>query len=180
MWNWLGAALVLAAASTSGFVVARSYSERSMVLRGMQGALTMLLTEISYGATPLPDALERVAKHAPPSVATFFAVAGRLVGGEDPLPAADAWRRARMRNRRPADDRAGTERQRPRTPVVGRQHDQIGVGRENADAVGAGHRAPVSGRSVRLALSKGGRRTRERCAALPPDPRDRRRCRAFR
>lgn len=110
MWNWLGAALVLAAASTSGFVVARSYSERSMVLRGMQGALTMLLTEISYGATPLPDALERVAKHAPPSVATFFAVAGRLVGGEDPLPAADAWRRALLQQRRrwclTADDEA--------------------------------------------------------------------------
>lgn len=93
MWNVLGAALVLGAAGMSGFVVARSYSDRPAVLRGLQGALTMLLTEIRYGATLLPDALVRIARHSPPPVDEFLFSAGAYLSN-DGLSTATAWRRA--------------------------------------------------------------------------------------
>lgn len=100
MWNLLGATLVLAAAGMAGFVVARSYSERPALLRALQGALTMLLTEISYGATPLPEALARVARHTPPPAADFFAAVRRLIDGPERLAAAAAWRGAVAGQRR--------------------------------------------------------------------------------
>lgn len=94
MWNAFGAALVLAAAGTSGFVVAGSYSQRPALLRALHGALTMLLTEIRYGATPLPEALERVARHGPRAAAPFFAEAAKSLHAFGSVSTAEAWQRA--------------------------------------------------------------------------------------
>lgn len=93
----------------SGFVIARSYSERPAVLRSLQGALMMLLTEISYGSTPLPEALARVARHCPSPVDGFFLTVRDNLSDDDPMVAADAWRHAVWQQRRrwcltPADE----------------------------------------------------------------------------
>lgn len=100
MWNLLGASFVLAAAGTAGFVIARSYSDRPASLRALEAALTMLLTEISYGATPLPDALARVARHSPPPAARFFAAVRRFMEGPARMSAVQAWRSAVVEQRR--------------------------------------------------------------------------------
>lgn len=99
MWNVLGAALVLGAAGMSGFVVARSYSDRPTVLRGLQAALTMLITEIRYGATPLPDALARAARHSRWPVDAFLLTARTYLTGGEGLSTAEAWRRAVLEQR---------------------------------------------------------------------------------
>lgn len=110
MWNGIGAALVLAAAAAAGFVVAGSYTQRVALLQALHGALTMLLTEIRYGAVPLPEALARVARHGPPAAAALFAEAARTLSGPAPMTAADAWRRSVAAQRRrwalTADDEA--------------------------------------------------------------------------
>ncbi|MFS8583393.1 MAG: hypothetical protein FWJ61_11125 [Limnochordales bacterium] len=100
MGSWLGAALILVAAGAAGFVVAGSYSQRPAILAGLQTALTMLHTEIVYGATPLPEALERVGRRTAPAVAPFFAEAAALLARRRPLPAPEAWRRALLSQRR--------------------------------------------------------------------------------
>lgn len=94
MWNAYGAVLVLAAAGMAGFVVAGSYSQRPALLRALHGALTMLLTEIRYGATPLPEALEKVARHGPRATATFFSDAAEALSAPASVSTAAAWRRA--------------------------------------------------------------------------------------
>lgn len=92
--NVLGAVSVITALGGAGFVVARSYSERPRVLRSLQAALTMLVTEITYAATPLPEALERIARHSPSAVAEFaLSVANGLESG-DGASTAEAWRQA--------------------------------------------------------------------------------------
>ncbi|HEY8418079.1 MAG TPA: hypothetical protein VIK93_08610 [Limnochordales bacterium] len=94
MASQLGAALVLAAAGLLGAVVARTYQERPQVLRALQAALTMLATEITYAATPLPEALRRVARHTPAAVASFFEEVSRALEHNPGAPVGEVWRRA--------------------------------------------------------------------------------------
>jgi len=100
VWQALGAALVLGASAAAGFVVAGSYGQRAALLRALHGGLAMLLTEIRYGATPLPEALERVARHGPPAAAPLFAQAARGLSGPVLVSAAEAWRRSVIALRR--------------------------------------------------------------------------------
>lgn len=94
MARGLGAALVLAAAGMLGAIIARAYQERPRALRALQSALAMLLTEIVYGATPMPDALDRVARRTPAPVGRFFAAAASYLRAEPGAGTAQAWRRA--------------------------------------------------------------------------------------
>ncbi|HLT58082.1 MAG: stage III sporulation protein AB [Limnochordales bacterium] len=94
MGSRLGAALVLAAAALLGATVARAYEERLRTLRVWQGALSMLMTEIVYGSTPLPEALQRVARHTSSPVAEFLADVGTALHAQPATPAGELWRRA--------------------------------------------------------------------------------------
>lgn len=57
-------------------VVAGHYARRPLDLRALQAALKILETEITYTATPLAEALMRVAERVPHRMAPFFARAG--------------------------------------------------------------------------------------------------------
>jgi len=56
-----GCLLIISAGSFAGISLARNYARRPGELRNMITALQMLETEISYTATPLPEALTRMA-----------------------------------------------------------------------------------------------------------------------
>lgn len=60
MVKLIGSAMVVIAATGYGLWKAASYSERAKELQKLISALQMLETEISYGATPLPEAFRRI------------------------------------------------------------------------------------------------------------------------
>lgn len=87
MMRWLGAALVLGASYAVGAQLARNLVQRPLLLRDLQGALSLLETEIEYGRTPLPEALCRAAGPGPAGdllrrTAACLAEGGGLTPGE--------------------------------------------------------------------------------------------------
>ncbi len=72
-------------------MVAANYDRRPKQLRAFIGALQALETEITYAATPLPEAWERVGRQTPQPVGAIFNNArAALTGG---LSAAEAWQK---------------------------------------------------------------------------------------
>ncbi|MFD0670540.1 stage III sporulation protein SpoIIIAB [Cohnella sp. GCM10027633] len=61
MLKFIGVALVLFAGTMIGFVQAARYAARPKQIRQLLHALQRLETEIGYGQTPLPQALDRIA-----------------------------------------------------------------------------------------------------------------------
>ncbi|GGI95985.1 stage III sporulation protein AB [Alicyclobacillus cellulosilyticus] len=94
MVRLLGAALIMVACTGIGFRIARDYRERPRQLRGLMHALRVLQTEIEYTATPLPQALERVARRAPAPVKVLFETAAE--GLRDPQQTLDTAFQAGM------------------------------------------------------------------------------------
>ncbi|MEG6615890.1 stage III sporulation protein SpoIIIAB [Peptococcaceae bacterium 1198_IL3148] len=91
MLKLIGAILILLACGYAGFSVARRYQQRPKDLRYLQSALQMLETEITYGATPLPEALETVGLRCQKSVAPLFKTTqAHLLNGEG-ITAREAW-----------------------------------------------------------------------------------------
>lgn len=83
----LGAILTLLVPSWVGFQIASRYRRRPLELRALQNGLAILVTEIEYGATPLPDALRSAARAAGPTVGPILqSAAERLERGEGITP----------------------------------------------------------------------------------------------
>lgn len=72
MLKLIGAGILIFSSGMAGMTVARGYAQRPRQLRFLQHALQMLETEIIYGLTPLPRALERVAQRCDRSIAPIF------------------------------------------------------------------------------------------------------------
>lgn len=94
MLKLLGAAMVVAASGLSGLAVAGSYARRPRELRALRSALQMLETEIAYGATYLPEALETVASRCDQSVRPLFKDAGGELAANTGGSAAQIWEKA--------------------------------------------------------------------------------------
>jgi len=60
MIKLIGALLIIGASTMYGFYRASSYAERPRQIRQLIHAVNRLATEISYGSTPLPDALDKL------------------------------------------------------------------------------------------------------------------------
>lgn len=89
----LGVLSVVTALGGAGFVVAHFYAQRPRQLRALQSALTMLLTEITFTATPLPDALERIARHSSDTVSRFASAVAKEIRAGQGVSTAEVWRR---------------------------------------------------------------------------------------
>ncbi|RCX23140.1 stage III sporulation protein AB [Fontibacillus phaseoli] len=72
MLKILGAVLVIAAATVSGWLQARQYANRPHQIRKVILALRRLQTEIMYGFTPLPDALQRIGEQSGEPIKAIF------------------------------------------------------------------------------------------------------------
>lgn len=64
MLKILGAVMVIAAATLAGWIQSRQFARRPNQIRRLILALNRLETEIMYGFTPLPDALERIGEQS--------------------------------------------------------------------------------------------------------------------
>ncbi|MCL6639311.1 MAG: stage III sporulation protein AB [Firmicutes bacterium] len=94
MLKVIGAALLILACGSLGLGRAAAYRRRPAELRAIRSALTMLETEIVYGATALPEAFARVSRRCDRAVAPLFQAAAEELEAMSGLTAAEAWDRA--------------------------------------------------------------------------------------
>lgn len=87
----LGSMLIVVSLGTAGLTIARNYSVQTHQIRCLRSALTLLETEMVYGSTPLPDALESVGRRLEPPVAELFFAARRLIKSRKGYTAGEAW-----------------------------------------------------------------------------------------
>ncbi|MNM47440.1 stage III sporulation protein SpoAB [compost metagenome] len=72
MIKLLGAILILASATLGGFTAARRFAQRPRSIRGLIAALQRLESEITYGYTPLPEAMGRIAAQSLEPLRSLF------------------------------------------------------------------------------------------------------------
>lgn len=94
MLKLMGAILLVAAGGAAGMLKAGEYAKRPGELKSLLAAIQMLETEILYGATPLAEALDRVAGSADRSVSRFFQRVARELRSMTGCTAGEAWERA--------------------------------------------------------------------------------------
>ncbi len=91
MLRLLGACCIIAGCGILGFSKGEQFRQRAEMLRCLQNGLNMLEADISYGSTPLPLALARVAEKVGGITQVPFAQAARLLKENNGLTAAEAW-----------------------------------------------------------------------------------------
>lgn len=90
----LGSLLVLLASGSCGLQVAANYRRRPQELASLRTGLQLLETEIVYGSTPLPQALERVAAGLTGTAAGLYRrSAAALLNGRG-VTGSEGWNRA--------------------------------------------------------------------------------------
>lgn len=93
MLKLLGALLVGGSCVMLGRILAAQLYRHKDLLAGLQQGLLLLEKEISFSATPLPQALRRAAQGAGGAAALFEQSAAQLAQGQG-LTAAEAWHSA--------------------------------------------------------------------------------------
>jgi stage III sporulation protein AB len=82
MMKLLGAALIVLTGAMIGHLKARRLADRPAQIRRFIRALQQLETEISYGFTPLPEAMQRLAQQtSEPLTSLFRGMAAKLIPG---------------------------------------------------------------------------------------------------
>ncbi len=94
MIKFIGASMILTACGSMGFIWGRVYEKRPQQLTSLEGALQLLETEIIYGATPLPEAMELVADKCDPEIAGLFRDTALELRKMEGVTAYEAWVRA--------------------------------------------------------------------------------------
>lgn len=90
----LGSVLILGSTTYVGWQVAGGFAQRPRDLRDLQTALSVLQTEVEYGATPLPDALEAAGRAGGDRVGPLFSVSARRIRSGGGMTAGEAMRLA--------------------------------------------------------------------------------------
>ncbi|RXT13776.1 stage III sporulation protein SpoIIIAB [Ammoniphilus sp. CFH 90114] len=91
MLKLLGASIILFSATMIGFQVAKMYSRRPKEIRRLSVALQLLETEICYGSTTLPLALEHVGKRVQGEIGSIFRQSADYLLKYDGLSTMDCW-----------------------------------------------------------------------------------------
>ncbi|MBO2945124.1 stage III sporulation protein AB [Paenibacillus sp. F411] len=105
MLKWFGAALVILSGGLAGLYQARQFAARPRQIRELILALQRLETEISYGFTPLPRALERIGASMKMPLSGLFLEAARGMGPQAGLSVQESmesslrlyWRQTSMK-----------------------------------------------------------------------------------
>lgn len=95
--HWVAAGLVVGGTTCLGQILASGLRRRPDELQALQTSLRVLETEIDYGATPLPEALDRVARCSRGPARELFAAAAAMLGRGDGRGAGTAWAAALCR-----------------------------------------------------------------------------------
>ncbi|REK77350.1 stage III sporulation protein SpoIIIAB [Paenibacillus paeoniae] len=94
MIKLLGAVLILVAGTLIGFQQAARFAERPRQLRQLAHALQRLETEIGYGHTPLPEALNRTAAATAEPIASLFRRTAEELKSEQGWSFQECWERS--------------------------------------------------------------------------------------
>lgn len=94
MIKLIGAIMIIVAGTLIGFQQAARFAERPRQLRQLAHALQRLETEIGYGHTPLPEALERTASTAPPPISAMLRQAAQGVLAAEGPSFQESWSEA--------------------------------------------------------------------------------------
>lgn len=94
MIKLLGAVLILFAGTMIGFQQAARFVERPRQLRQLSHSLQRLETEIGFGHTPLPEALERTADAASEPIASLLREAAAGIWKTEELSFRESWEQA--------------------------------------------------------------------------------------
>ncbi|KAB2951670.1 hypothetical protein F9B85_11600 [Heliorestis acidaminivorans] len=79
MWKLMGSVIIIGACSSVGLWMASELHRRPKILAQLQSSLSGLATEISYGAIPLPQAMEQAGRiSGAPADLLFQGMAYRL------------------------------------------------------------------------------------------------------
>jgi stage III sporulation protein AB len=90
----IGGIMVITSCSMIGFIMAGSYCQRPRVLRNLETALSMLETEINYGHSPLPEALENISNKCEKEVSGLFLNTSKNMKLKEGITADEAWEKA--------------------------------------------------------------------------------------
>lgn len=90
MIKLIGAILILAATTWTGFEAAKGFSERPKQLRLLRSALQSLEAEIMYGHTPLHEAARRLSAQIAKPLSGFFEEFAKKLTDEE-TTVRDAW-----------------------------------------------------------------------------------------
>ena len=91
-----GALMIVGAGAFIGRLQARRLQDRSAEIRRFIRILGLLETEISYGVTPLPEALLRIAKRSVPPLAGMLESIGTKLAADDQA-VMDVWQQTMYR-----------------------------------------------------------------------------------
>lgn len=91
MIKLVGSVMIILAGGFAGIIMALDYMRRPRELRAVQAALQMLETEITYTATPLGEALERVASRSDSGLQLLFLTAASGLRSMSGITAGEAW-----------------------------------------------------------------------------------------
>ncbi len=80
-----------------GRLIAANFARRTRQVAALGTGLRLLATEIDYGATPLPLALERVARSLDPPVADIFRFTAKDLQNKGETLTVEAWSQALTR-----------------------------------------------------------------------------------
>lgn len=94
MLKFFGGAMVISVCTFYGFLIANKYKQRPLELRNLRSMLNLLETEIIYASTPLPLALDKVAKHASNNISQLFSKARDYLINSNGITAGEAWQKA--------------------------------------------------------------------------------------
>jgi|LSQX01.3.fsa_nt_gb stage III sporulation protein AB len=90
----LGCGIVLFSTTFIGYHAANKYSKRLETLRALQISLEMLETHISFSATVLPDAFEKIANTSVEYVNELFLSVSKLLRKRLGMTAKEAWNKS--------------------------------------------------------------------------------------
>lgn len=86
--------MIIGACSLCGYLIAIKYKQRPLELRNLRSMLNLLETEIIYASTPLPIALDKIAKRATCNIAQLFSTTRDYLLSGNGITADEAWQKA--------------------------------------------------------------------------------------
>ncbi|HEY2493903.1 MAG TPA: stage III sporulation protein SpoIIIAB [Paenibacillus sp.] len=90
MLKLLGAILILLSGTLAGFYKARQFERRPRQIRELILAMQRLETEITYGFTPLPEAMSKMGAQMKEPLSTLFTSAARSMNSSQGLTAQES------------------------------------------------------------------------------------------
>jgi len=94
MLRLVGSSVIIFGCGLIGMYTAHNYSQRPEELRHLQSALQMLVTEITYAATPMAEALRSIAARSDKRVSILFEYILAEFSSNPGCTANEAWEKA--------------------------------------------------------------------------------------